>query len=43
LDKKHETDKRVWATPLVQKMSAGDAEANGTGNNDGGPVGNARS
>jgi hypothetical protein len=34
---------REWVRPEVRKMSAGSAEANGTGINDGGPVGNARS
>ena len=34
---------REWVRPEVRKMSAGSAEANGTGINDGGPVGNGRS
>ena len=34
---------REWVRPEVRKMSAGSAESNGTGINDGGPVGNARS
>ena len=32
-----------WIRPEVKKLDAGSAEANGTGINDGGPVGNARS
>ncbi len=32
-----------WVRPEVKKIVAGSAEANGTGINDGGPVGNARS
>ena len=32
-----------WVRPEVKKLDAGSAEANGTGINDGGPVGNARS
>lgn len=35
--------RKVWARPEVRKLDAGSAEANGTGINDGGPVGNARS
>lgn len=35
--------KRQWVAPVVNVLSAGDAEANGTGINDGGAVGNARS
>ena len=33
--------KKVWKTPRVTEMKAGSAEANGTKNVDGGPVGNA--
>jgi hypothetical protein len=36
-------DKAAWKKPEVRKIEAGSAEANGTGINDGGPVGNARS
>jgi hypothetical protein len=36
-------DKKSWIRPEVKKIAAGSAEANGTGINDGGPVGNARS
>jgi hypothetical protein len=36
-------DKTAWRKPEVRKIEAGSAEANGTGINDGGPVGNARS
>jgi hypothetical protein len=43
LGKEHEKAKGVWATPRFEKISAGDAEANGPNTNDGGPVGNARS
>jgi hypothetical protein len=32
-----------WIRPEVKKLDAGSAEANGTGINDGGAVGNARS
>ena len=32
-----------WVRPEVKKIVAGSAEQNGTGINDGGPVGNARS
>lgn len=32
-----------WVRPELKKLDAGSAEANGTGINDGGPVGNARS
>jgi hypothetical protein len=32
-----------WIRPELKKLDAGSAEANGTGINDGGPVGNARS
>jgi hypothetical protein len=32
-----------WVRPVVRKLDAGSAEANGSGINDGGPVGNARS
>jgi hypothetical protein len=35
--------KAVWKKPEVRKIEAGSAEANATGTNDGGPVGNARS
>jgi hypothetical protein len=34
---------REWVRPEVRKMSAGSAETNATGIDDGGPVGNARS
>lgn len=37
------TVKREWVTPTLAKMSTDDAEANGTGVNDGGSVGNSRS
>jgi hypothetical protein len=41
---KHEQLKPAqWVRPEVRKLDAGSAEANGTGINDGGPVGNARS
>jgi hypothetical protein len=43
LEKEYAMAKRVWTAPKVEKMSAGDAEANGVGIDDGGPVGNARS
>jgi hypothetical protein len=32
-----------WVRPELKKLDAGSAEANATGVNDGGPVGNARS
>jgi hypothetical protein len=32
-----------WVRPEMKKLNAGSAEANGSGINDGGPVGNARS
>jgi hypothetical protein len=32
-----------WVRPELKKLDAGSAEANGSGINDGGPVGNARS
>lgn len=32
-----------WVRPQVKKLDAGSAESNGSGINDGGPVGNARS
>jgi hypothetical protein len=32
-----------WVRPELKKLDAGSAEANATGTNDGGPVGNARS
>jgi hypothetical protein len=32
-----------WVRPELKKLDAGSAEANATGINDGGPVGNARS
>ncbi len=38
-----ETAKRAYDAPKVQILSAGDAETGGTGINDNGPVGNARS
>jgi hypothetical protein len=34
---------RAWVRPEVKKLDAGAAESNGTGINDNGPVGNARS
>jgi hypothetical protein len=37
------TPVREWVRPEVKKVSAGLAEANSTGIDDGGPVGNARS
>ena len=40
---KHDQRKSQWTRPEVRKLDAGSAEANGTGINDGGPVGNARS
>ena len=42
---KHDRQKptAAWVRPQVKKLDAGSAEANGTGINDGGPVGNARS
>ena len=41
---KHDQSKPArWIRPEVKKLDAGSAEANGTGINDGGPVGNARS
>ena len=43
MEKEYTMAKRVWTAPKVEKMSAGDAESNGTGINDGGPVGNSRS
>ena len=39
----HVATKRVWTAPVVKQLAAGDAEANSTGIDDGGPVGNARS
>jgi hypothetical protein len=35
--------RKAWKKPEVKKIDAGSAESNGTGINDGGPVGNARS
>ena len=35
--------KRQWVVPTVKELSAGDAESNGTGIDDGGAFGNARS
>lgn len=35
--------KKAWRKPETRKIEAGSAEANATGVNDGGPVGNARS
>jgi hypothetical protein len=32
-----------WVRPELRKLDAGSAEANASGVNDGGPVGNARS
>jgi hypothetical protein len=32
-----------WVRPELKKLSAGSAEANASGIDDGGPVGNARS
>jgi len=34
---------KAWARPNVKKLDAGSAEANASGIDDGGPVGNARS
>ena len=42
-DQKEKKVQRQWVRPDVRKMKAGSAEANGTGIDDGGPVGNARS
>jgi hypothetical protein len=38
-----ERELRDWVRPEVKKISAGQAETNATGVDDGGPVGNARS
>lgn len=35
--------KKSWQKPETRKIEAGSAEANATGIDDGGPVGNARS
>jgi hypothetical protein len=44
MSKKDQTrDKPLWVAPKVERMLVSDAEANGTGIGDGGPVGNARS
>ncbi|HYI40772.1 MAG TPA: hypothetical protein VE053_10670 [Allosphingosinicella sp.] len=41
---KHAQSKSArWVRPELKKLSAGSAEANATGIDDGGPVGNARS
>jgi hypothetical protein len=41
---KHSNQKSAqWVRPEVKKLDAGSAEANATGIDDGGPVGNARS
>ena len=40
---KHDQKPAQWVRPEVKKLDAGSAEANGTGINDGGAVGNARS
>ena len=36
-------ERKAWSRPELKRLSAGSAEANGTGINDGGPLGNARS
>jgi hypothetical protein len=43
LSKQEQLKSAQWVRPEVKKLDAGAAEANGTGINDGGPVGNARS
>jgi hypothetical protein len=40
---KHEQKPARWVRPELKKLDAGSAEANATGIDDGGPVGNARS
>jgi len=40
---KHEQKPARWVRPEFKKLDAGSAESNGTGINDGGAVGNARS
>jgi hypothetical protein len=43
LTKNEQLKPAPWIRPKVRKLEAGAAEANGSGINDGGPVGNARS
>ncbi|MGA9580703.1 MAG: hypothetical protein WBR13_01890 [Allosphingosinicella sp.] len=40
---KHAHKPAQWTRPELKKLDAGSAEANATGINDGGPVGNSRS
>jgi hypothetical protein len=40
---KHAQKSVRWVRPELKKLDAGSAEANASGVNDGGPVGNARS
>lgn len=40
---KNSQAKKTWQKPETRKIEAGSAESNGTGINDGGPVGNGRS
>lgn len=42
-DKKPDAPKNEWVRPEVNRISAGSAEAQAAGINDGGPVGSARS
>jgi hypothetical protein len=43
LSKNEQPKSAQWVRPALKKLDAGSAEANGTGINDGGAVGNARS